>query len=79
MEVTDAAFMLICRCILQLLGHVLDQCSQEQLGMLRATCRTFAKCELIHDHAQTRCQAITRAQGLQPNFGCVVLTVAIVS
>ncbi len=39
--------------------------------MLRATCRTFATCELMEHTARGRCQSITRAQGLQPSFRCV--------
>ena len=38
--------------------------------MLMATCCTFANCELVEHNARARCQAITRAQGLQPTFRC---------
>ena len=55
---------------LQLLGQILDLCTMEQVGMLRATCRSFAISGLMEVTAQRRCQAITRAKGLEPTAGC---------
>ena len=53
----------------QLLGQILDLCTIEQVGMLRATCRSFANCSLMEVTAQRRCQAITRAKGMEPTAG----------
>ena len=54
--------------VMQLVGQILERCNLEQLGMLRATCRTFANCEVMEGTARARCKSITRAQGLQPSF-----------
>ncbi|CAK0786715.1 hypothetical protein CVIRNUC_009929 [Coccomyxa viridis] len=53
----------------ELLGQILDLCTIEQVGMLRATCRSFANCSLMEVTAQRRCQTITRAKGMKPTAG----------